>query len=227
MNGSEMPIWSPSKERAQTTNLARFAAQQGFSTYGELHAWSVTQPAEFWAAVWSELGVIGEPGERIVEPAEPFWMTQFFRDASLNVAENLLGSLPDNEPAIVSFTEDPNYQREVSGEELRLLVGQLQVAMLQCGIGEGDCVTAWLPHIIETVAVMLAATGLGAVFSATSPDFGVDGVVDRFGQIKPKLLFVCDAYRYGGKVHERLPLLSDISTALPSLKQIVVIPHLG
>ena len=227
MNGSEMPIWSPSKERAQTTNLARFAAQQGFSTYGELHAWSVTQPAEFWAAVWSELGVIGEPGERKVEPAEPFWMTQFFRDASLNVAENLLGSLPDNEPAIVSFTEDPNYHREVSGEELRLLVGQLQVAMLQCGIGEGDCVTAWLPHIIETVAVMLAATGLGAVFSATSPDFGVDGVVDRFGQIKPKLLFVCDAYRYGGKVHERLPLLSDISTALPSLKQIVVIPHLG
>ena len=228
MNIADSPLWSPSRERASNTNLAEFATRHGFSAYAELHAWSVARPADFWAAAWDELGVIGDRGDRIIEPAEPFWKTRFFPDASLNVAENLLGSVSaSSEPAVMSFGEDPSVYKEISGSELRLLVGQLQVAMRRAGVGPGDCVAAWLPHIIETVAVMLAAASIGAVFSSTSPDFGVDGVVDRFGQVKPKLLFVCDAYSYGGKIHDRLALLPEINAALPSLEQTVVVPHLG
>lgn len=207
--------------------MARFAARHGFTTYAELHAWSVAEPAEFWAAAWDELGVTGDRADRIIEGAEPFWKTRFFAGASLNVAENLLGSVADNQPAMVSFTEDPAFYREISAGDLRLLVGQLQAAMRRAGVGQGDCVAAWMPHVIETVAVMLAAASLGAAFSSTSPDFGIDGVVDRFGQVEPKLLFVCDAYSYGGKVHDRLGPLDAISAGLPSVEQMVVVPHLG
>ena len=207
--------------------MAGFAARHGFAAYAELHAWSVAEPADFWAAAWDELGVVGDRGDRIIESAEPFWKTRFFGDASLNVAENLLGAVGDNELAAISFAEDPAFYRETTGGDLRMLVGQLQVAMRRAGVGPKDCVAAWLPHIIETVAVMLAAASVGAVFSSTSPDFGVDGVVDRFGQVEPKLLFTCDAYGYGGKIHDRLGLLGEIEAALPSVEQIVVVPHLG
>ncbi len=227
MDASGSPLWSPSSSQAESTNLAEFAARHGFATYPELHAWSVAEPADFWAAAWDGLGVIGDQGDRIIDPAEPFWKTRFFPDASLNVAENLLGSVASNQPAVMSFGEDPSIYTEISGSELRLLVGQLQVAMRRAGVGPGDCVAAWLPHIIETVAVMLATTSIGAVFSSTSPDFGVDGVVDRFGQVKPKLLFVCDAYSYNGKTHDRLALLGEVDAALPSVEQIVVVPHMG
>ena len=227
MNVSGSPLWSPSPDRVESTNLAEFAGRHGFATYPELHTWSVAEPADFWAATWDELGVIGDRGDRIIEVAEPFWKTRFFPDASLNVAENLLDSVSNSQPAVMSFAEDPSFYKEVSGRDLRLLVGQLQVAMRRAGVGPGDCVAAWLPHIIETVAVMLAAASIGAVFSSTSPDFGVDGVVDRFGQVKPKLLFVCDAYSYNGKTHDRLALLGEVDAALPSLEGIVVVSHLG
>ncbi len=207
--------------------MAEFAARRGFATYEELHSWSVAKPAEFWAAAWNELGIIGDRGSRIIEEAEPFWKTRFFCDASLNVAENLLGSLASDQPALMSFGEDPSFYKEMSGGELRMLVGQLQVAMRRAGVGPGDCVAAWLPHINETVAVMLAAVSIGAVFTSTSPDFGIDGVVDRFGQVDPKLLFVCDAYSYNGRTHDRLGLLDEVVTALPSVEQAVVVRHLG
>lgn len=187
----------------------------------------MAKPAEFWAAAWDELGMIGDRGDRIIEAAEPFWKTRFFCDASLNVAENLLGSLASDQPALMSFGEDPSFYKEMSGGELRMLVGQLQVAMRRAGVGPGDCVAAWLPHINETVAVMLAAVSIGAVVTSTSPDFGIDGVVDRFGQVDPKLLFVCDAYSYNGRTHDRLGLLDEVVTALPSVEQAVVVRHLG
>lgn len=227
VNVAGSPLWTPSAARAEGTNMAAFAARHGFAAYEELHAWSVAKPAEFWAAAWDELGMIGDRGERIIESAEPFWRTRFFGDASLNVAENLLGSVANDQPALLSFGEDPSFCREISGSGLRLLVGQLQVAMRRAGVGAGDCVAAWLPHIIETVAVMLATASIGAVFTSTSPDFGVDGVVDRFGQVSPKLLFVCDAYSYNGKTHDRLGMLEEIVAALPSVEQTVVVPHLG
>lgn len=225
VDGLQQPIWSPSTTRKNTTELARFAARRGFATYMELHNFSLAQPEKFWVAVWDELGMVGTRGERIIAGAKPFWKTRFFPEASLNVAENLLSSLP--EVALLSYTEESSYYKEVSGQELRLMVGQLQTALRRAGIKKGDRVAVWLPHIIETVALMLATTSIGAVFASTSPDFGVNGVADRFGQIEPKLLFVCDAYRYGGKDYDRLTHLDDIKTALPSLQKIIVVSHLG
>ncbi len=225
VEGFQQPIWSPSKARKHTTELARFAAQRGIATYQELHNFSLAQPDKFWAAVWDDLGVVGERGERIVAPTKPFWKTRFFGEASLNVAENLLSSLP--EVALLSYIEDASYYKEVSGQELRLMVGQLQNALRRAGIQKGDRVAVWLPHIIETVAVMLATTSIGAVFASTSPDFGVNGLADRFGQIAPKLLFVCDGYSYGGKHYDRLAHLDDIKAALPSIQKIIVVSHLG
>ncbi len=223
----ESPLWVPPSPRVDSTKLAEFTTRYGFGSYPELHAWSVNKPDEFWAAAWDRLGVIGDRGDTVIEPVEPFWKTRFFRNASLNVAENLLGPVKDNATAVMSFAEDPAIHKEISGHELRLLVGQLQAAMRRAGVGPGDHVAAWMPHIIETVAVMLAAASIGAVFSSTSPDFGVDGVVDRFGQVKPKLLFVCDAYSYNGKTHDRLALLGALDAALPSVEQTVVVPHMG
>ncbi len=220
------PIWTPSPDRVSGSNLFRFAAAHGHADYPELHAWSITEPAAFWSAVWDDLGVVGDKGETVIESADTIQDTRFFPEARLNVAENLLAHRgPD--PAMVFHSEDESIQRIVSRDKLRLLVGRLQEALRRVGVGQGDRVVAWLPNIPETYAVMLATASLGATFSSTSPDFGVDGVVDRFSQIEPKVMFACDAYLYGGKVHDRLGPLTEVQAALPSLETVVVVPFFG
>ncbi len=220
------PLWEPSAAQAGDTNLARFAAATGHGDFEDLHAWSVAEPAEFWGAVWDELGVIGERGDTVIAPATELWQTRFFPDATLNVAENLLAHRGP-EPALIFRGEDPSVRRELSRDELRLLVGQLQGAMVRAGVVKGDRVVVWLPNIAETYAIMLAAASIGATFSSTSPDFGVDGVVDRFSQIEPKLLFACDAYAYDGKTHDRLGPLAEIRSSLRTLEQVIVVPFMG
>ncbi|MEQ8839866.1 MAG: acetoacetate--CoA ligase [Acidimicrobiales bacterium] len=220
------PIWRPSPERAAGTNLARFAVARGHDDYESLHRWSVDEPAAFWAAAWDDLGVIGTAGDRVIEPGPTLADTRFFPDARLNVAENLLAHRGD-EPALVFHSEDDSIVREISRDELRRTVGRFQSAMRRAGVTEGDRVAAWLPNIPETYAVMLAAASIGAVFSSTSPDFGVDGVVDRFSQVAPKLLFACDGYLYAGKIHDCLAPLLEIRAALPSVEQVVIVPFFG
>ena len=224
--GRAAPIWAPSADAAAATNMARFAAAHGHADYPALHAWSVAEPAAFWAAVWDDLGVVGERGERVLETGDELTDTRFFPDAWLNVAENLLAHRGD-EPALIFQSEDGAVRHTWSRDELRLRVGQLQAALRRAGVGEGDRVAVWLPNIPETYAVMVATASIGAIFSSTSPDFGVDGVADRFGQVEPKVLFACDAYLYGGKVHDRLAPLAEICAALPSVQQVVVIPFMG
>ena len=223
---ADAPLWIPSAERVADTNLVRFAAATGHDDFESLHAWSVAEPAEFWGAVWDELGVIGDRGDTVVVPAGKMRHTRFFPEATLNVAENLLAHRGP-EPALMFRGEDPSVRRDMSRDELRLLVGQLQEAMVRAGVANGDRVVVWLPNIVETYAVMLAAVSIGATFSSTSPDFGVDGVVDRFNQIEPKLLFACDAYTYAGKTHDRLGPLAEIRAALPTLEQVIVVPFMG
>ncbi|GJM38915.1 MAG: acetoacetate-CoA ligase [Acidimicrobiales bacterium] len=220
------PIWRPSPERAEAANLTAFARAVGHEGFETLHAWSVTKPADFWAAAWDRLGVVGDRGERVIDTGDHLTDTRFFPDARLNVAENLLAHRGP-QPAMVFHSEDGSIRRTISRDGLRSMVGQLQAAMRRAGVGEGDRVVVWLPNIPETYAVMLAAASIGATFSSTSPDFGVDGVVDRFGQIEPTLLFTCDAYRYGGKVHDRLEPLAEIRAQLPTLEQVVVVPFVG
>ena len=177
--------------------MARFAAAHGHADYPSLHRWSVDDPEAFWAAVWDDLGVIGERGSRVIDHGAELFETRFFPDARLNVAENLLAHRGP-EPALVFHSEDDSIVRVLSRDDLRLMVGRLQAALERAGVGVGDRVAAWLPNIPETYAVMLAAAAIGATFSSTSPDFGVDGVVDRFSQVEPKVLFACDGYLYGG-----------------------------
>ncbi|RMH83559.1 MAG: acetoacetate--CoA ligase [Actinomyces sp.] len=225
------PIWSPPPDRAATTNLARFCEAVGRHDYQDLHRWSVADPGSFWRAAWENLGVVGEPGETVFVPADELPDARFFPEARLNVAENLLGR-DDDTPALVFRGEDPDLRPEVTRRqmtwyELRLLVGRIQEAFRADGLRPGDVVAAWLPNIPETYAVMLAAAASGLVFTSTSPDFGVDGAVDRFGQTRPRILFGCDAYAYAGRIHDRLGVLAEARRRLDSVERVVVVPFLG
>jgi acetoacetyl-CoA synthetase len=220
------PIWTPDPDRADSSNMARFAAKHGHNDFDTLHRWSVDDPESFWSAVWNDLGVMGDRGEQVIAYGDELHETRFFPDARLNVAENLLAHRGP-EPAIMFHSEDGSIVRTLGRDELRLMVGRLQAALERAGVRNGDRVAAWLPNIPETYAIMLAAAAIGATFSSTSPDFGVDGVVDRFSQVEPKVLFACDGYLYGGKVHDRLEPLNDVVEALPSVERTVIVPFFG
>ncbi len=228
------PIWSPSPQRIADANLTRFAAAVGADGFEGAQAWALAHTGEFWGAAWDHLGVIGERGDTLLESADDLPANRFLPDSRLNVAENLLAGAgsADEALAMIFRGEDRDARpgvsnREITWGELRTMVGRLQEALRRAGVGAGDRVAAWLPNIPETYAIMLAAASIGAVFSSTSPDFGVDGVVDRFGQISPKVLFGCDGYTYGGHTHDRLGPLAEAAACLPSLEQVVVVPFMG
>ncbi len=228
---SERLIWQPSPERIAGSRLRAFMtgmeARWGasFPDYAALHRWSVERPEQFWPSVWEFCGVIGERGERVLEHPERMPGARWFPQARLNFAENLLRRR-DEADALVFRGED-RFARRVSRAELYAQVARLASAMRGSGVGPGDRVAAWLPNMPEAIVAMLAAASLGAVFSSCSPDFGVQGVVDRFGQIEPKLLFAADAYRYGGKTVDCLDRLREIAARLPSVERVVVVPYAG
>lgn len=225
------PIWTPSPQRIADSNLTRFASAVGVEGFVGVQQWALANQGEFWAAVWEQLGVIGERGTTLLEASSDMPANRFLPDSQLNVAENLLAGrgAPDDALAMIFRDEDPTANpgvssREITWGELRDVVGRLQQALRSAGIGEGDRVAAWMPNIPETYAIMLAAASIGAVFSSTSPDFGVDGVVDRFGQIEPKILFGCDGYVYAGRTHDRTDLLTEAAARLPTVQTVVTIP---
>ncbi|MGB1504299.1 MAG: acetoacetate--CoA ligase [Acidimicrobiales bacterium] len=229
---SDVPLWSPDLERIHSTNLYRFmttvSADVGLelpsdpvAAYDRFHEWSVASPDTFWAKAWEFCGVVGERGERLVEDGERFRDVRFLPNATLNVAENLLGE-PTDDLAIIFRGEDGEAV-DVTRAELHDMVARIQVLLRQAGVGIGDRVAAWLPNRPETCAVMLAAAGLGATFASTSPDFGVDGVVDRFGQIEPTVLFAVPDYAYNGKRHDCLARLDEIRSLLPTVTSVVLI----
>jgi acetoacetyl-CoA synthetase len=226
----DSPLWAPSATRAEATRLAAFRAfvsargAEGIDTYEDFHGWTVRDPEGFWSAVWDFCEVPGDRGsERVVEPAEPFWRTRFFPDARCNVAEALLRD-PGDEPAIV-FAREDGARRTLTRTDLHGLVARVQQALGAAGVGVGDRVAAWLPNTPEAYALMLGSASVGAVFSSTSPDFGVEGVVDRFGQIAPTVLVACDAYQYNGKRFDCLDRLREIRDRLPSVRTVVVLGY--
>ena len=193
------PLWQPTAERAAATNLARFMAAAGKAgaSYEELHRWSVERSEDFWSLLWDFCGVKGEKGARRLIDGNRMPGAKFFPDGRLNFAETLLGER-DATTAIVFWGED-RIKRNYSRRQLHDLVSRLQQALAAAGVGKGDRVAGYLPNLPESVAAMLATASLGAIWSSCSPDFGVQGVVDRFGQIEPKVLFCSDGYLYGGK----------------------------
>ena len=223
----DTPLWTPSPDRAAAAAMSRFAAAQGRADTVALHRWSVEQPEAFWAAAWDWCGMPGEPGERVLERGASMRDARFFPDARLNVAEAILdgrGAAPDAE-MLVSIDERED-QRVLTRAEVRALVGEVAAALRAEGVVPGDRVAAWMPNIAETVVVMLAAASIGAVFSSTSPDFGTDGVVDRFGQIEPVVLVAADGYTYGGNEFDGWHRMAEIRESLPSVRRLVVVPNL-
>ncbi len=224
------PLWQPDAERVARSHVTALIAEvntrfgTNLSNYGQLHAWSIDNLAAFWNLVWDQCGVIGDKGERHLVDAEKMPGARFFPDATLNFAENLLRRKgPDD--ALVFRGED-KLEKRLSYDDLHALVSQLQQALKAEGVGVGDRVAAMMPNMPETIAIMLAVTSIGAIFSSCSPDFGERGVLDRFGQIEPKVFFACDGYWYNGKRVSIADKLAEISTHLHTPSKLVVVPYL-
>lgn len=226
------PLWSPTEQQINATILHDFMALvhkrtgKKLNNYNALWQWSVQDKEIFWDLVWDFCGVIGEKGTRILDDngGQMFGST-FFPDAKINYAENLLKKRDDG--CAMIFRDEKGVEDQVTRGQLYDKVSQWQQAMKACGVGVGDRVAGYMPNMIETIIAALAASSLGAIWSSASPDFGVQGVVDRFGQIKPKLLITVDGYFYNGKIIDVLGKVKDIQPQLDGLVHTIVVPFAG
>jgi acetoacetyl-CoA synthetase len=227
------PLWQPSPDRVARANLTAFAARisakhgVALPDYSALFRWSTAEPEAFWREVWSDAGLVGEPGSRTLIDADKMPGARWFTDAQLNFAENLLKdrSLDGAGDAFVFWGED-KVKRRVSNAELVASVSRVAQGLRAAGVQKGDRVAAYVPNTPEAIIGMLATASVGAIWSSASPDFGVQGVVDRFGQIEPKVLFTVDGYWYNGKPQPVLDKLAAIVKRLPTVQRVVVAPYL-
>ena len=222
-------LWQPSPERVAAAGLTAFIEfgrrrwSRPLPDYAALHAWSVDQPEEFWRSVWEFGEVIGTAGDRVVS-GSGMPGTKWFPEARLNYAENLLRRR-DGADALVFWGEDKVRSR-LSHADLHSAVARAVAAMRAAGVGVGDRVAAYMPNLPETIIAYLAAAAIGAVFTSASPDFGVQGVLDRFGQVEPVLLIAADGYWYNGKAVDNRERVAQIKAQLPTVRQLVVVPYL-
>ena len=227
-------LWQPSADRLAQSRLYDFMdflekrGHGGVDDYHSLHQFSVTQREGFWSALWDYTNIIAQQkGAVVVENPDTFPCqsapgVRWFPEARMNFAENLL-RYRDDRPALISRLEN-GQRRVVTFKQLYNNVAALAASLRDLGVGPGDRVAGFMPNIIETVEAMLATTSLGAIWSSCSPDFGINGVLDRFGQIQPKVLFGADGYFYNGKVCDSLERLAAIGNAIDSLEKVVVVP---
>ncbi len=229
MQTSDAPLWRPSQERVAATAMTRFmqAASArwgiGLEDYDALHAWSVAAPERFWDMLWDFAGVLGEKGGTVLLDGGRMPGARWFPEARLNFARNLLRSR-DESDALVFWGED-EVKNRASHAELYRRVARFAAALRDTGVGKGDRVAAFMPNMPDTIVAMLATASIGAIFTSASPDFGVQGVLDRFGQTEPKVLVAVDGYHYNGKVIDCLGKLAEIAAGLPSLRRVVVVPY--
>lgn len=227
------PIWEPDSKRIERANLSRFIRFARESTGNEdlngplpLYEFSIRAPERFWPLVWEFCGIRAS-GEHqpVLADANRMPGARWFPNVRLNFAQNLL-RYRDERPAIL-FRNEWGTKREISYIELHAEVARVAHALKAAGVGVGDRVAGFMPNIPETVIAMLATTSLGATWSSCSPDFGIRGVVDRFGQIAPKVLFTADRYGYGGKSFDCLGKIRGVLDELPSVERLVVVPYSG
>ena len=223
-------LWQPSKERIARSNVSAFIKlinkrwQAGVSDSFALYEWSISQPEQFWLSVWDFCGVIAQSrGERVLVDGHKMPGAQWFPDAKLNYAQNLLRRR-DDETAMVFWGED-KVRRRMTFAEVYDAVSRTAQALSAAGVKEGDRIAAFMPNMPETIIFMLAAASMGAIWSSCSPDFGVQGVLDRFGQIEPKILFAVEGYYYNGKFIDTLPRVAEIVKQLPSLGRAVIVSY--
>jgi len=220
---SDKPLWTPSAERIARTRLAAFMRLAGRAVYAALHRWSIDEREAFWNLVWDFCAVRGEKGAQTLVHGERMPGAVWFPEGRLNFADNLLRARDDGD-ALVFWGED-KVRRRLSRRALYELVSRMAQALAAAGVKKGDRVAGYLPNLPESIAATLAAASLGAIWSSCSPDFGVHGVLDRFGQIEPKVLFCADRYLYGGKEFSTLDKVAGILARLPSVVRCVVIPY--
>jgi len=223
-------LWQPSPERIRTTRMDQFRRfindRHGvqLSDYPALHQWSIDQRAEFWQAIVAFFDVqFRSPPNAILIEGDAMPSAQWFPGATLNFAEHLLRRR-DHHPAVIAIGED-GQREQLTYAELAAHVAGLQNSLRAAGVGLGDRVAACMPNTWQTLVGMLATTSLGAIWSCSSPDFGTQGVIDRFGQIEPKVLITCAGYRYAGKIIDQSAKLNEILERLPSLEQLIVVPY--
>ncbi len=225
------PLWVPDEDRIASSSLTAFTGAardrtgQALSSYADLHAWSVEDREGFWDLVWDFCGVVGEKDGRVLVDGDRMPGAAFFPDARLNFAENLLRKSGSGE-AMVFHGED-KVERRLSWDELRALVSKLQQLFVSLGVKRGDRVAAMMPNMPETIAAMLATASLGAVFSSCSPDFGEQGVLDRFGQIEPVVFVAPDGYWYNGKAIEVAEKVAAVAARLASVRKVLIVDYLG
>ena len=226
------PLWQPSRERVLAANLTAFAraaevdAGHPLPDLSALHRFSIEQPEAFWRRVWRFSGIVGEGEDGpVLLDAQRMPGARWFPEARLNFAENLLRRR-DSAPALIAWAEGRE-RLELSYAELAAQVSRLAQALAAWGVGPGDRVAAYLPNAPEAIIAMLASTSLGAIWSSCSPDFGTRGVVDRFGQIAPKVLFAADGYTYTGKRFDSLARIAEIRSEIGSLERVVIVPWLA
>ncbi|MGC8659055.1 MAG: acetoacetate--CoA ligase [Desulfomonilaceae bacterium] len=224
------PLWIPSAQRVENSNMMRFIKRVNekytlsISNYHELYQWSIDAREDFWETVWEFCGVIAsKPYDKVLEDTPEIIGAKWFLGARLNFAENLL-RFRDEQVAIV-FKGEGLPVRKISYAGLYDAVARMAASLRALGVKVGDRVAGYVPNMTETVIAMLATTSIGAIWSSCSPDFGIKGVLDRFGQIEPKVLFTANGYYYNGKTHDCLEKISGIIKQLPNIQKVVVIPY--
>ena len=229
---ADQPLWTPTPAALAATHAAAFIKlvnerhRLSLDGYAQLHRWSIEHLEDFWNAVWDFGGVIAQHrGKTVIADKARMPGARFFPEAKLNFAENLLRRRDDGD-ALVFWGED-KVRRKVSHRELHALVSRTQQALAAAGVKAGDRVAAFMPNMPEAVIAMLATASLGATYTSCSPDFGVQGVLDRFGQVEPTVLFCCDGYHYNGKVIDTLGRIDEIVRQLPTVKRVVIVPYIG
>jgi acetoacetyl-CoA synthetase len=238
------PIWTPSPDRIARANITRFidavrrmgGRMSSIATFNDLYEWSVRDLELFWLEVWRFCGVVSadrDPavacerpliGRDRVAPPDPELGPKWFVGSRLNFAENLL-RFRDDRTALVCWNERGAQQR-YTYRELFAAVARLAAALRAMGIASGDRIAGFMPNIAETVIAMLASTSIGAIWSSCSPDFGVNGVLDRFGQIRPRVLFAADGYLYNGRDVDCLERVREIADRIPEIERVVVVPYM-
>lgn len=225
---NEQPLWTPSPERQAGALLTKFKAgieaKGGLSLpdYPAIWSWSVGQPEEFWSAFWDFAGVIGDKGQSVLRNPQQMPGAEFFPEAKINWAENLLRERGDGTAII--FMDETGRERTLSHAELARSVSRLQQALKDAGVGRGDRVAGYMPNLPETLIAALATASLGAIWSSASPDFGAQGLVDRFGQIEPKVFIAVDGYFYGGKTLDCLAKVREAQPQIAGITKTIIVP---
>ena len=225
---SDQPLWIPVKAQVEASQIFAFARRieietgQSFPDYDSLWRWSIENTAPFWSAVWDFCNVIGEKGNVLLQDGDKMPGAQFFPEARLNYAENLLRRRDDGIAMI--FRDEKEDERSLTFNDLHEQVSRWIQALGAAGVKPGDRVVAFMPNMPETMIAMMATAAMGAIWSSASPDFGTQGLLDRFGQVEPTVFVAADGYYYGGKTIDCLQKVCDVQPQLKGLKKTVIVP---